>query len=441
MSNPSPTCLVNNASTLDGVNVTATSTVTIKLADTAAVKQWSISCLNTDELISAATITAGLTIDTVQKQATFAAPGSGSAMVFQSVVNNGKDNNGNVDPTLTTTFGIYVLTGLSYRTGAFGEKTEGSAQYGWASKLNPVIRNAMTSAASAGNGILYNTGAYSVKPDAEGSIVVTAAGVKVGVLASDAEHGNRGNGSLHSVADATHNGFLTAAFFSLLNGATNAATNSTLVKRGAAAQCSFGALDCGTFEAGGAATFDDVVHMTGGATILAGVSIDSATFSPAITGIVRIVNGTPEADPSFWACTTAGTWNNLTIGKSLFIPCGVDLPNGCTVTGFACQIDPANTHAGNLPATMPTLALKYYDTGSNLVTTVDTATDTSGSAAAYETIHTIVKTGLSHTVVKSSRRYYLELVSEDSTHAQIGTLLTYASVTFTRPNGSNIGLD
>lgn len=70
----------------------------------------------------------------------------------------------------------------------------------------------------AGNGITYSGGDYSVNPDPDGSIVVTSFGVKVGVLANDTEHGTRGNGSLHSVADGTHAGFMPSAMWSVVNG-------------------------------------------------------------------------------------------------------------------------------------------------------------------------------------------------------------------------------
>src|SRR5689334_17411743 len=123
LSFPSPLCTVSGESTLDGVNVIATDTIDIALVDTAGVKSWTLSCINTDDLLVAATITAGLTIDSVAKTASFTAPAEGSALIFQSVVNAGKDANGAADPTLTTTFGVYVLTTSGYRTAAFEKKT------------------------------------------------------------------------------------------------------------------------------------------------------------------------------------------------------------------------------------------------------------------------------------------------------------------------------
>lgn len=232
LSFPSPLCTVNAASTINGVNVTAASTVTIALVDTAGVKQFHVSCLTTDELLVAATITAGLTIDTVAKTATFTAPAVGSALRFQSVVNNGKDANGVVDPSLTTTFGVYVLTTSGYRVAAFDETTEGSASFGWVTKVNALVRASVVAAASAGAGMTFSAGAYAVGANADGSIVVAPDDVKVGVLATDAQHGARGGGTQHAAASTSVAGFMSAADKTLVNGATASPTASTLAKRG-----------------------------------------------------------------------------------------------------------------------------------------------------------------------------------------------------------------
>lgn len=58
----------------------------------------------------------------------------------------------------------------------------------------------------------------NVIANADGSIVVAADDVKVGVLATDAQHGNRTNGALHSVADGSNAGFMSAADFIKLSG-------------------------------------------------------------------------------------------------------------------------------------------------------------------------------------------------------------------------------
>lgn len=53
---------------------------------------------------------------------------------------------------------------------------------------------------------------------ADNSLAVTGGRLQVGVLASNAQHGNRGNGSLHSVADGSNAGFMSAADFTKLAG-------------------------------------------------------------------------------------------------------------------------------------------------------------------------------------------------------------------------------
>lgn len=142
---PSPTCEVKDGggaytATTNGVDVTPANTVTIRLASTAGVTTWSITCIGTDETSDASTVTSGLTVDGVTKTATFTAPVAGKAYLFQSRVNGGIDQNGTSAPALTTTFIVHTLTGSGLRVGALGETTE-AGSFGWTSKVNDVIRN------------------------------------------------------------------------------------------------------------------------------------------------------------------------------------------------------------------------------------------------------------------------------------------------------------
>jgi hypothetical protein len=201
MSN-SPICTVNGSATTNGVDVTASSTVTIALADTAGVRQWNLTCSSTDELNVAATVTAGLVINLATKTATFTAPATlGSALIFQSVINSGVDLNGVAQASYTTTFKVSVLTATSLRVVAFNESLENNATSGWTDVINNTIRNYTGSSASAGAGLLYSGGAYNIVSD-DSSIVVNA----------------------NSIVFRT-------AFTTLLNGATSAATVSTLCQR------------------------------------------------------------------------------------------------------------------------------------------------------------------------------------------------------------------
>lgn len=148
----SPICTVDGYATTNGVDVAASSTVTIALFDTGGVSQWNLTCLTTDELNSAVAVNTGLTINQAAKTATFTAPSQlGSALIFQSKINNGVDVNGVSQPSYTTTFKVSVETATGLRVGAFNETMENSATSGSAGVVNAVVR-ACSSLASASVG-------------------------------------------------------------------------------------------------------------------------------------------------------------------------------------------------------------------------------------------------------------------------------------------------
>ena len=64
---------------------------------------------------------------------------------------------------------------------------------------------------SAGSGLVKSGQVISVGAHTDASIVVTANQIRVGVLASDSQHGARGGGSLHDIASASQAGFLSSA--------------------------------------------------------------------------------------------------------------------------------------------------------------------------------------------------------------------------------------
>lgn len=135
----SPICTVNATSTVNGVNVSAGSLVTIALQSTAGADVWAIRCINTDDLHLATTITASMTVNYVTKTATFTAPADNAALIFESKVNNGV-RNGIADSNLTTTFGVYTALTTAGRVVAANERNEGNAAFGWTSVLNNVAR-------------------------------------------------------------------------------------------------------------------------------------------------------------------------------------------------------------------------------------------------------------------------------------------------------------
>jgi hypothetical protein len=437
LSSPSPLCTVNATSTLNGVNVTAASTVTIALVDTAGVKQWTISAINTDDLLSAATVTAGLTINTVAKTATFTAPAAGSALIFQSVVNNGKDANGAVDPTLTTTFGVYVLTTSGYRAAAFDEKTEGSSSFGWVTKLNAVVRNNLVTPASAGAGMVFSGGAYNVVANADGSLVVAADDIKVGVLATDAQHGVRGGGTLHAAATGSVAGFMSAADKTLLAGATAAATASQLAARDGSGGCAFGALTSSAQTCSGNATVGGTLGVTGATTCAAlACTTLAASGNATVGGTLAITGATTCAALTCSSLTLSGTakvglasrtitrviatafvpatanWTNADTGSGTYATSTtalayghfhLALPTSATITTIKVYVEGGSGHAG-APTVMPYIQLynKAPSVGGSGTTASAAQYDTYGSAGAYESPHAITLSGVGYFVDRSS---------------------------------------
>ena len=89
MANPSPTCQVREGAgawqdTTDGVDVTAGSSLTIRLVDTSPYA-WSLECIGTDETNSVTAVNAGLVVNNAAKTATLTAPAVGSALLFRKI--------------------------------------------------------------------------------------------------------------------------------------------------------------------------------------------------------------------------------------------------------------------------------------------------------------------------------------------------------------------
>lgn len=101
----------------------------------------------------------------------------------------------------------------------------------------PTSRLITAGAGLTGGGDLSADRTLNVAANADGSIVVNADDIQVGVLATDGQHGNRGGGTLHAAATTSVNGFMSAAdktkldsdslaglFHSGVNGEINALT-------------------------------------------------------------------------------------------------------------------------------------------------------------------------------------------------------------------------
>jgi hypothetical protein len=143
---PSPVVLINDQNQTDGYNAPSGSLVTIMLASSAGVSNWSLTCIGTDDLLSVDTINAGLTINHSTNTATFTAPIAdgydGYALLFESIINNGVDINEIEQNNYSTTFTVYILNNQGLRLSAQNETLEGNQLFGWTVKYNQLIRDA-----------------------------------------------------------------------------------------------------------------------------------------------------------------------------------------------------------------------------------------------------------------------------------------------------------
>lgn len=242
MVNPSPICLVNDTSTLNGVDVAEASTVTITLADSAGVAAWALTCFSADEIniTDLASIQAEIdaSLNQITKTATFTAPAKGSCLLFKSVVNNGKNIlNNQSDSSYTTTFGVNVLLDNGARVFAAMERYESNSVVGWVAKQNYVIRNfTAPGAGTAGAGLVFSGGQYNVGQNADNSITVNANDIQLSSSVAGAGLTHSAGvinivAANDSITVGTNDIALKSSYKTLLDGATTNATGSTLAQR------------------------------------------------------------------------------------------------------------------------------------------------------------------------------------------------------------------
>lgn len=189
------------------------------------------------------------------------------------------------------------------------------------------------------------------------------------------------------------------------------------------------ALDCtepALFEQG--LTADDAVKAT--AHTLAGAAVEE-----------RVQEGSPMAVSTDWAVDGDGRMINLIVGRKVTVP--LDVPHGAELNTVTVGYRAATGHAafpGGAPATMPYVDVRFYDTTGGEDSILDQL-DTSSSAAAFESDHTITVTGMTHTVDRTSRRYHVEITSEVGSGSIVGARLLYVVATWTRLDGSIVGQD
>lgn len=192
----------------------------------------------------------------------------------------------------------------------------------------------------------------SVQLDAEGSIVVGAGGIKVGVLANDAEHGNLGGGSLHAIATPNPGGvagFMSAADKTKLDGLGASMTLNGAYNTGAVAA-------------------DQTLVLTdahGG-----GVAINGTTPGPSFTGVtafeINVIGGSVnfytkggfDVSSAFSVAAAAGSaWNEVAFKAST-----ITLTGGPTTVTALAMVDieagTISSAAANTTTTAATLAIE-----------------------------------------------------------------------------------
>jgi len=381
----SPNCLVNGTATTNGVNVAKNSAVTIQLADIAGAKTWLIQCLSTDDHQVAATITASLSINSITKTATFTSPNvtDGAALVFESKVNGGLDANGRVDASLTTRFGIFVLTDAgSLRVGAFDETLEGNASFGWTAKFNAGIRAA---------------GTAGMTPTVSGTLPITIdssnpLALVVGVNA----------------ATTSLPGSMSAADKTKLDASNAIATASTL------------------------AMYDASGNLTA----------EAFKLKTAVTGVVRSLplNWTSQwvgTDPG-WVATPTGTAKQNVVDSLAELYIQMNLPHGCVVTNM--YVKTKGDGAGPVPGNLPGYYFIRQHMGTLSQTIIGINVDAGGATYRSTSHYTTVACAgpTSNIIDRATYRYYCMVTPETGSDAVVGLQLDSLSVELTFPTGFSI---
>jgi hypothetical protein len=157
---PSPTVELNSTSLgawtpmVNGVNVAAGEVVSVRLADSAGVKLWQLSAYGVSDQTTFPAITQATTPGGTATFTAPASPATGWALIFQTQIGVnvlGKDLHDQAQTSYTDTFGVYLLTTAGGRVGATNETDEGSAAFGWVTKLNDVARAAGTTTTTSIN--------------------------------------------------------------------------------------------------------------------------------------------------------------------------------------------------------------------------------------------------------------------------------------------------
>lgn len=163
-------------------------------------------------------------------------------------------------------------------TGEFFHLT--AAQHTNAIIAVPNTRTLTAGAGLTGGGNLTADRTFDVVANADGSIVVNANDVQVGVLASDAQHGIRGGGTQHATVTTSTNGFMSAADKTTFDGMgtyQSASSTGTSLTSGAPANVTSISLAAGDWDVSGVVLYTPAGTTTVSA-LAEGPSSTSATF-------------------------------------------------------------------------------------------------------------------------------------------------------------------
>lgn len=156
--------------------------------------------------------------------------------------------------------------------------------------------------------------------------------------------------------------------------------------------------------------------------------------------ITRVMSGAGYVTPSGagWAydsvAPTAGAFKyiNTSSGVECLLP--VAVPDGAAIREVKVYYVGGTGHSafpGGAP-TMPIVNLLHYDITTGALTSLGTQSDTTATAAAYEsaTPHAITLTGLNHTVRRDIRRYFVEFTAEAGGNFQSGGVIHGMTVSY-----------
>lgn len=213
----------------------------------------------------------------------------------------------------------------------------------------PSSRQIISGAGLTGGGDLSTNRTLAVGANADGSIVVNTDDVQVGILATDAQHGNRGSGALHAnVIAAGAAGFMSGTDKTKLDGvgagatvAAVSAADTSIVIAGTAANPTIatGATipTATTFSAAGSALLVTNNVVVGG--VVSHALGSAAAPSITLTGDLDTGIYSPSADQIGFATSGAA---RLVIGDSAFVLTPLAASSG-SPTGFTYTA-PAHTN-------------------------------------------------------------------------------------------------